>query len=153
MTLSIVLGLSNFHGGDRALATSMLEAIVGAGYCTLVREVVEGDVLEVEESRGAVVTRWLDPAHATARAILADTRGLSVSMGFDQVPPLASLLMQRLSLPAKRREKFQLDLPGQPELQGYWCSPVDLVGGWGRYKRAQQIYLVASQHSLIVHAE
>lgn len=153
MGMSIVLGLSNFHLGDRDRAEAMLTAIVNGGYCPLVRDVVDGAVLEVAKKRGVAVARWLAPDDETARAIIADTRKLSASIPYDLVPPLAGLLAKRLSLPTKRRGAFTLDLPDEPDLHETKCSPVQEVGGWGRYKTAQKVYNVADQHSLIVHAE
>ena len=154
MTLSIVIGLSNFHGDDRARAESMLTAIVAGGYCALVRDVVGDAVLEVAKTKnGAAVARWLDPADTTAVAVVADTKKLSLSMAYDSVPMLASISFQTLSLPTTRKGTFKLDLPSEPGLNGVNCTPVAGVGGWGRYKRAQKIYDVAHRHSLIVHAE
>jgi len=153
MGLSIVLGLSNFHHGDRDRAASMLSAIVSAGYCSLVRDVVDDAVLQVKKERGVAVACWLKPTDATARAILADTKKLSATIPYDLVPMVAGLYAMKLSLPTKRRGTFKLDLPEQPELHNVKCSPVREVGGWGRYKTAQKIYHVADQHNLIVHAE
>lgn len=153
MGLSIVLGLSNFHRDDRDRAASMLGAIVSAGYCSLVHEVVDGAVLQVKKGRGVAVVRWLEPTDATARAILADTDGLSASIPYDLVPVMARLHLMRLSLPTRKRGNFKLDLPQQPALHDVRCSSVQEVGGWGRYKTAQKVYHVADRHSLIVHAE
>ena len=153
MGLTIALGLSNFHHDDRDSAASMLSALVSGGYCYLVRDVVDGAVLQVKRERGGAVVSWLDPADATARAILSDTEKLWASIPYDLVPELARLHAMKLSLPTKKRGKFKLDLPEQPKLHEVRCSPISEVGGWGRYKTAQKVYDVANQYNLIVHAE
>jgi len=165
MGMSVVLGLRNFFFEAPEEHRQGVIALVTAGVCPVLREMIpdQEGVFEARRTARGVESGWLDAK--SAALILKDWEALkrrghtSASFSWDTVERLGCETIARLALPMDAQRPQRLSLPGSL-LDRSPCTSLRIsLGSWLAEDQdpgvgaVRSMHLFAIQHSFAIHSE